>query len=49
MKHQKTINLLEKSKKKTKSQTNQPPKFRTKNWVEIHYGSRGMYNTNTQI
>ena len=27
----------------------QPGKFRTKNWVEIHDDSRGMYNTNSQI
>ena len=28
---------------------NQPIKFRIKNWVEINYDSRGMYNTNSQI
>ena len=28
---------------------NQPTKFRTKNYVEIYDGSRGMYNTNSQI
>ena len=27
---------------------NHPTKFRTKNWVEINYLSRGMYNTNSQ-
>ena len=27
----------------------QPGKFRTKNWVEIHDDSRGMYNTDSQI
>ena len=29
--------------------SNQPSKFRTKNWVEINYASRGIYNTNSQI
>ena len=29
--------------------TNQPCKFRTKNWVEINDDSHWMYNTNTQI
>ena len=29
--------------------TNQPSKFRTKNWVEINHEWRGAYNTNTQI
>ena len=28
---------------------NQPSKFRTKNWVEINNGSRGVYHTNSQI
>ena len=28
---------------------NQPPKFKTKNWVEINDDSRGTYNTNSQI
>ena len=28
---------------------NQPTKFRTKHWVEINDGSRGTYNTNSQI
>ena len=28
---------------------NQPTKFRTKNWVEINYDSRGTYNTISQI
>ena len=28
---------------------NQPTKFRTKNWVEINYDSRGTYNFNSQI
>ena len=29
--------------------SNQPSKFRTKNWVEINHESRGTYNTNAQI
>ena len=29
--------------------TNQPPKFKTKNWVEINDKSRGMYNKDFQI
>ena len=29
--------------------SNQPTKFRTKNWVEIKDGARGMDNTNSQI
>ena len=29
--------------------TNQPSKFRTKNWVEIKDESRGTYNANSQI
>ena len=29
--------------------SNQPSKFRTKNWVEINDESRGTYNTNSQI
>ena len=29
--------------------SNQPAKFRTKNWVEINDESRGTYNTNSQI
>ena len=28
---------------------NQPTKFRRKNWIQINDGSRGMYNTNSQI
>ena len=42
MEYQKIINLLDNT-------PNQPPKFRTKNWVEINDQSRGMYNTNNQI
>ena len=29
--------------------SNQPSKFRTKNWVEINDESRGTYNVNNQI
>ena len=29
--------------------SNQPSKFRTKNWVEINDESRGTYNINSQI
>ena len=29
--------------------SNQPSKFRTRNWVEINDGSRGAYNVNSQI
>ena len=29
--------------------SNQPSKFRTKNWVEINDESRGVYNANSQI
>ena len=42
MENPKIINLLDNTQ-------NQPSKFRTKNWVEISYGSRGTYNTNSQI
>ena len=42
MKYQKIINLLDNS-------SNQPIKFRTKNWVEINDVAHGAYNTNTQI
>ena len=39
MENQKIANLLD-----TKS--NQPSKFRTRNWVEINYESRGTYTSN---
>ena len=39
MENQKIANLLG-----TKS--NQPSKFRTRNWVEINYESRGTYTSN---
>ena len=42
MKYQKIINLLHNS-------SNQPSKFRTKNWVEINDDARGTYNTSGQI
>ena len=29
--------------------SNQPSKFRTKNWVEINDEPRGVYNVNSQI
>ena len=29
--------------------SNQPSKFRTKNWVEINDNSRGTYNTNSHM
>ena len=42
MGHQKIIHLLD-------NQTTQPSRFRTKTFVEINYGLRGTYNTNSQI
>ena len=36
----KIINFLD-------NKTNQPSKFRTKNWVEINDESRGTYNANS--
>ena len=42
MEYQKIINLLDNA-------SNQPSKFRTKNWVEISDESRGTYNINTRI
>ena len=42
MEYQKIINLLDDA-------SNQPSKFKTKNWVEINDASRGTCNTNTQI
>ena len=41
MEYQKIINLLDNT-------SNQPSKFRTKNWVEINDESRGTYNVNSQ-
>ena len=42
MKYQKIINLLD-------STQNQPPKFKTKSWVELNNDPRGTYNSNIQI
>ena len=42
MEYQKITNLLDNA-------SNQPSKFRTKNWVEINDESRGGYNVNSQI
>ena len=39
MEHQKIANLLD-------SASNQPPEFRTRNWVEINNESRGTYTGN---
>ena len=43
MGYQKFANLLDDNK------SDQPSKFRTKNWVEINDESRGTYNVNSQI
>ena len=40
MENQKIANLLE-------NETNEPSKFRTKNWVEINDESRGTYTGNS--
>ena len=42
MEYQKIINLLDNT-------SNQPTKFRTKNWVEINDDAHGTYNTSSQI
>ena len=42
MENQKIANLLDDT-------SNQPSKFRTRNWVEVNYESRGAYNINSQI
>ena len=42
MEFQKIINLLD-------NISNQPSKFRTKNWVKINDESREAYNTNSHI
>ena len=42
MEYQKIANLIDDT-------SNQPFKFRTKNWVEINDESRGTYNVNSQI
>ena len=43
MEYQKIVNLID------DNTLNQPSKFRTRNWVEINYESRGAYNVNSQI
>ena len=40
MEYQKVTNLID-------DQSNQPSKFRTKNWIEINDESRGTYNANS--
>ena len=42
MEYQKIANLINDA-------SNQPFKFRTKNWVEMNDESRGTYNVNSQI
>ena len=42
MEHQKIANLLDDA-------SNQPSKFKTKNWVEVNDESRGTYDVNSQI
>ena len=42
MKYRKIANLID-------DVSNQPSKFRAKNWVEINDESRGTYNINSQI
>ena len=42
MEYQKIANLLD-------SASNQPSKFRTKNWVEINDESKGTYGTGSDI
>ena len=43
MEFQKIANLLD------DASSNQPSKFKTKNWVEVNDESRGAYNVNSQI
>ena len=43
MEYQKIVNLID------DDTSNQPSKFRTRNWVEINDESRGAYNVNSQI
>ena len=43
MEYQKIANLLD------DASSNQPSKFKTKNWVEVNDESRGTYNVNSQI
>ena len=42
MEYQKIANLID-------GTSNQPSKFRTRNWVEINDELRGAYNVNSQI
>ena len=42
MEYQKVSNLIDDA-------SNQPSKFKTKNWVEINDESRVIYNANSQI
>ena len=42
MEYQKIVNLLN-------DESNKPPKFRRKNWVEINYESRGEYSSDKLI
>ena len=42
MEYQKIANLIDDA-------SNQPSKFKTKNWIEINDESRGTYNVNSQI
>ena len=42
MEYQKIANLIDDT-------SNQPSKFRTRNWIEINDESRGVYNVNSQI
>ena len=42
MEYRKIINLLDNT-------SNQPSKFKTKNWVEINDESRGTYNEDNKI
>ena len=42
MEYQKIANLIDDA-------SNQPSKFRTRNWVEINDESRGAYNVSSQI
>ena len=42
MEYEKRPNLLD-------NISNQPPKFKTKNWVEINHESRGTYNASSRI
>ena len=42
MEYQKIANLIDDA-------SNQPSKFRTRNWIEINDESRGVYNVNSQI